>query len=135
MIWFFMEILTEIKQMTDKIQIDISALEQGDTVVFRDGKRANVAHVNKRDYDTVLHLGFKNGTVSKIRYRFHGIAMYCGENYDIIEIIKNTKQWTDKDMAAACQLGIDVESNYRLKGCVIDFKKWLQQYKERKKKL
>ena len=52
---------------TETQQVDLSTIEQGDTVVFIEGNTANVAHVNKRKYDTVLHLGFKNGTVSKIR--------------------------------------------------------------------
>lgn len=98
---------TGANTMTDITQpVDLSTLEQGDTVVFRDGKQANVAHVNKRNYDVVLHLGFRNGTVSKIRYSFFGQTMYYNENYTIDRIIKNPKRWTDEDMKLAFEYGL-----------------------------
>lgn len=122
--------------MTDTTkQIDISTLEQGDTVVFRDGQKALVNHICDNGYDGLKLYMFVVCDSNKQPLQFEDdyqddgqVQFHNTHENDIIEIIKNPKRWTDDDIKAAFNGAILQihKQNY------VDFELWREQYKESK---
>lgn len=120
--------------------IDLNELEQGDTVVFRDGQKATVNYVCDNGYDGIKVYFFMIGIYNEPfqfndDYHKNGVIKFHDEiGLDIVQIIKKPKQWTDEDMLAACQLGIDTQLNdvFSLQCSVINFNEWLRKRKESK---
>lgn len=124
--------------MTDTTKpIDLSTLEQGDTVVFRDGQKAIVNHISDNFVGGFsVHFSY----TSTLNYQRNNDYLQNGETQfsfntdnDIVEIIKNPKRWTDEDMKESFIMGYSHISEHN-EDC--DYEKfandWLQQYKERK---
>lgn len=115
--------------MTDTAKpVDLSTLEQGDTVVFKGGQKAIVNHVIECsiDYFTVFLFMINNGRPIHIErdYTKNGACVAFTYNPEIIKIIKNQKRWGDSDMKAAF-LGGNEYAVWHGLNC----NDWLEQYR------
>lgn len=121
--------------MTDTTKpVDLSTLEQGDTVIFRDGQKALVNHVIEcsSDYFTVFLFMIDRGRPIHIErdYRKDGVCTAFTYNPQIVEIIKNPKQWSNSDMKAAFNEGIRQSINLYQQNGKVGISEWLEQYKQ-----
>lgn len=108
-----------------KTTIDLSTLEQGDEVIFRGGQKAVINQLTKQldnDGVTIDFFVYDHSSSLTDFYLVENGKLVNERNnyYDIIEVIKNPRRWTDEDMKAA----FDAEKPA--------FDTWFQQYKVKK---
>lgn len=122
--------------------IDLSGLQSGDSVLRGKGKtKCTVNKVKKIDAFSFLVILFNNVSHTQTSSRYSKTGENESGGVDIVEIIKNPKQWTDEDMKEAYAEGAASASgrtkSYYLQmyaGSWAIFSDWLNQYKANRNK-
>lgn len=114
--------------MTDTNEVNLTALEQGDEVLYGKSKsKCLVNKVEKIDAFKLLVVIYKYQTSTLIAHHYDKNGINQTGGVDIVQIIKNPKRWSDKDMESAFNATKTGQSP-RVHGSM-KFQSWLEHYK------
>lgn len=115
------------------MSVDLSKLEAGDSVKFRNGKVGFIGLIQESNYSGVgdgfaVHFFSENFSGNPCYFRDNyfiggGVMLGGDASCNIVEIIKSPK-WKDDDMKTAYVQGLLQPDNH------LDDDEWLEQYKE-----